>query len=234
MRSNNATRDGLRLCRAACEARTQWGLVMSANNYAATLGISWIDFTPQHARTREQAMSIARGEHSVPAGAIAGVYGCGKSTLLSAVIAAMIPEGVLPVWDEASPFLDRLVSRGVDIPEISEKITTLDQLDETIKSGASELKAINDLLNMGGRRLALIGGSFESDAYPTSRLDDARASLETLRAEIHRLKEVRLAGASEQAVKAYNALISQGYDDVYKPFRELRDLGLICTVEDDP
>jgi hypothetical protein len=85
---------------------------MSANHYAADVGISWIDFTPQHARTRELAMSIARGEANVPAGAVVGVYGCGKSTLLFAVLAAVAREGVVPLWEEASAFLDRLVPRG--------------------------------------------------------------------------------------------------------------------------
>ena len=55
---------------------------------------------------------MARGDHSVPAGAIVGVYGSGKSTLLFAVLDGVGEEGVLPVWEEASSFLDRLVVPG--------------------------------------------------------------------------------------------------------------------------
>jgi hypothetical protein len=85
---------------------------MSGNDYAARVGTDWRDFTPQHARTREQAFAIARGDHGVPAGAVVGVYGSGKSTLLFAVLARIWEDGVLPVWEEASSFLDRLVAPG--------------------------------------------------------------------------------------------------------------------------
>ena len=83
---------------------------MARNTYAARVGIEWRNFTPQHARSLENALSIARGDHPVPAGAIVGVYGSGKSTLLLAVLARAIEEGILPVWEEAAAFLDRLVS----------------------------------------------------------------------------------------------------------------------------
>ena len=83
---------------------------MSRHTYAARVGAEWRDFTVQHARSLEQALSIARGDHPVPAGAIVGVYGSGKSTLLLAVMARAVEEGILPVWEEASSFLDRLVT----------------------------------------------------------------------------------------------------------------------------
>jgi hypothetical protein len=84
-------------------------IVVPEKSYAARVGTEWIDFTPQHARTREQAMAIARGEHPVPAGAVVGVYGSGKSTLLFSILSEAAREGVLAVWEEASSFLDRLV-----------------------------------------------------------------------------------------------------------------------------
>jgi hypothetical protein len=122
---------------------------------------------------------------------------------------------------------------GIYIQDSSEKETILVNLDEIIDLGESELRVINDYLNIWQQRLERIGGSIQSEAYPAKRLDDARRSLETLRAEIHRLTAGKLAEASEQAAKAYNALISDQFDDAYKPFRELRRLGLVSTVEDD-
>jgi len=77
--------------------------------YAAYAGIQWQDFTPQHRRAREQALAIACGDHAVPTGAIVGVYGSGKSTLLFEVLTRAVAESLLPVWEEASSFLERLV-----------------------------------------------------------------------------------------------------------------------------
>src|SRR5437016_2919461 len=51
-------------------------------SYAANVDTEWRNFTPQHARSLEHALSIARGDDPVPTGAIVGVYGSGKSTLL--------------------------------------------------------------------------------------------------------------------------------------------------------
>jgi hypothetical protein len=85
---------------------------MSVNSYAAQIGAEWIDFTPQHGRVREQALAVAEGRHNVPAAAIVGVYGCGKSTLLFQVLTEVRKQGVFPVWEEASSFLDRLVPAG--------------------------------------------------------------------------------------------------------------------------
>lgn len=78
-------------------------------SYAASIATQWKDFTAQHARGREQALSIALGDHPVPAGAVVGVYGSGKSTLLFMVLAHVGQQGVFPVWEEARAFLDRLV-----------------------------------------------------------------------------------------------------------------------------
>lgn len=88
------------------------GSRLSEKSYAARVGTEWRNFTPQHERIREQAFSIARGEHAVAAGAIVGVYGSGKSTLLFDVLARVGEERVLPVWEEASSFLDRVVASG--------------------------------------------------------------------------------------------------------------------------
>jgi hypothetical protein len=84
----------------------------SSYGYGARVAAEWRDFTPQHGRVREQAFSIARGQHHIPAGAVVGVYGSGKSTLLFAVLANIARDRVLPVWEEASSFLDRLVAPG--------------------------------------------------------------------------------------------------------------------------
>jgi hypothetical protein len=44
------------------------------------------------------------------------VYGSGKSTLLLAVLARAVDEGILPVWEEAAAFLDRLVLPDERVP----------------------------------------------------------------------------------------------------------------------
>jgi hypothetical protein len=137
-------------------------------------------------------------------------------------------------FEQVKNRVNALREMGVEIPEITDKEGILDQLDEAVRCGKEELRQVNDCLQALGPRLVQIGGSSDSHVgYPVVRLDNANAALAALRVEIHRLTRLRLDKASEDANRAYKALVSSsGYDEEYKPLCELRDLGLIHTAED--
>lgn len=75
----------------------------------ARVDTPWIAFTPLAAHTLTTARNVAFGADGPYAAAVVGVYGSGKSTLLFAVLREALAHGLLPVWDEAAAFLERML-----------------------------------------------------------------------------------------------------------------------------
>jgi hypothetical protein len=82
------------------------------SSLAARLDSEWRSFTPLHEHALDQARHVAAGREGPFAGAIVGVYGSGKSTLAFALLREAPSLGAVAIWDEAAPFLDRLVPAG--------------------------------------------------------------------------------------------------------------------------
>jgi hypothetical protein len=87
----------------------------SMHKLSADASTPWLDFTDQHEHVRRQACAVALGEDANHTAAIVGVYGSGKSTLLLHLLRSAHELGVVAVWDEAAPFLDRLVPQGTRV-----------------------------------------------------------------------------------------------------------------------
>lgn len=85
------------------------------SSLAARLDTEWRSFTPLHEHALDQARHVAAGREGPFAGAIVGVYGSGKSTLAFALLREAPSHGAVAIWDEAAPFLDRLVPAGAPV-----------------------------------------------------------------------------------------------------------------------
>lgn len=82
---------------------------LAMKGLTARVDTPWIAFTPLAAHTLTTARNVAFGADGPYAAAVVGVYGSGKSTLLFAVLREALAHGLLPVWDEAAAFLERLL-----------------------------------------------------------------------------------------------------------------------------
>src|SRR6266705_354386 len=82
---------------------------------SARLDTEWVSFTPLHEHTLTSAREIAIGSSGPFAGAFVGVYGSGKSNLAFTLLRESIAAGQWSLWDEAAPFIDRLVPEGTKV-----------------------------------------------------------------------------------------------------------------------
>jgi hypothetical protein len=76
---------------------------------SARLDTEWRSFTPLHEHALDRARDILAGQGGPYAGAIVGVYGSGKSTLAFTLLREAPSHGVTAIWDEAAPFIERIV-----------------------------------------------------------------------------------------------------------------------------
>jgi hypothetical protein len=84
-------------------------------SFSARWDTKWVSFTPLHEHTLTSAREIAIGSSGPFAGAIVGVYGSGKSTLAFTLLQESMEAGQWSIWDEAAPFIDRLVPEGTKV-----------------------------------------------------------------------------------------------------------------------
>ena len=138
---------------------------------AARLGAGWRSFTPLHEHTLDHARDVAAGRDGPYAGAIVGVYGSGKSTLAFTLLGEAQGHGAAAIWDEAAPFVDRLVAAGEAvlpqvfaarvlawIAELFASPATLDRYGEDLaQRGHPEIaSAVRAQLEAGPRRVVLL------------------------------------------------------------------------------
>jgi hypothetical protein len=143
----------------------------TARSLAARLDTEWRCFTPLHEHALEQARAVASGAAGPYAGAIVGVYGSGKSTLAFTLLREAPGLGAVALWDEAAPFVDRLVPAGESVlPQTfaarvlawaAELLASRPALarysDELARRGHPEIaRAVRAQVERGARRVVLL------------------------------------------------------------------------------
>ncbi len=157
---------------ADTEERTSTRTSMpTKKSLAARLDTEWRCFTPLHEHALEQARAVAAGATGPYAGAIVGVYGSGKSTLAFTLLREAPSLGAVALWDEAAPFVDRLVPAGDSIlpqtfaarvlawaAELFTSGPALDRYsDELTRRGHPEIaRAVRAQVERGARRVVLL------------------------------------------------------------------------------
>jgi len=132
-----------------------------------------------------------------------------------------------------------LEAMGLHFPEVTDKTpeAALEDFRLAVAQGEVELRNANERVRMLRSRLERLGCEDEtSDVSPFTMLGDAKEAQRQLEAAIEEVRTRRLGKASEDAQRVYRALLAGDethYGDVPPSIRELRRLGLLCTIEDN-
>ena len=124
------------------------------SSLAARLGAEWRSFTPLHEHALDQARDVAAGRDGPYAGAIVGVYGSGKSTLAFTLLREAPGHGAAAIWDEAAPFIDRLVAAGDSVLPQTFAARVLAWTAELFASPAALDRYCDDLSRRGHPEIA--------------------------------------------------------------------------------
>ena len=131
-----------------------------------------------------------------------------------------------------------LVAMGASIPQLAPKSRegVLQELRAEVGRWRKQLQDVNETVRLIRLRLMRLG-CLEVDGEPSLFADvkEATDNLNRLNAELERVRHKRLMEASDRAQGAYKILLSDAApeDSEVTPFRELRKLGLIRTIEDE-
>jgi hypothetical protein len=153
------------------------------------------------------------------------------------------PENDLSCLEAASDWcnlvekdVSALIAMGAQIPELvaETREAVLQDLRAEVGRWQKQLEDVNESVRLIRLRLLRLGCPGVDDKPPFVDIKDAKAEFERLTTELDGARGERLREASEHAQGAYKMLLSDDVPDpVAAAFRELRDLGLIRTIEDD-
>ena len=156
---------------------------------SARLGAEWRSFTPLHEHALDHARDVAAGRDGPYVGAVVGVYGSGKSTLLFTLLREAPEHGAAAVWEEAAPFVDRLVPQGETVLPQTFAARVLAWTAELVASPAALGRYCDDLARRGHADIAAaVRAQIEGAPGGTRRclllLDEVEQAHELLRRRI--------------------------------------------------
>ena len=159
------------------------------SSLSARLGATWRSFTPLHEHALDRARDVAAGRDGPFAGAIVGVYGSGKSTLAFTLLGEAPAHGAAAIWDEAAPFVDRLVAAGETVLPQAFAARVLAWTAELFESPAARDRYAGELARRGHAEIAAaVRAQIEGGADRPRRvlllLDELEQAHEMLRRRI--------------------------------------------------